>query len=768
MEIAQELLEILVAFGGGRGGEPGQVVVRFLLPAFFWAILAAVAFREYRRMVRDQDLSVGVAALAGLVRELLMFTAEYGSLRGWVDFDRMYHFYPPLEHAATATSSVLIAAAFIYSRKADRRFAVCYLTLSMTAIGLIYAVTATVWPTFLATYPRSAFGLFWGDLAFRSAASLLLFTALALKLSTQREDKQTFTFAMLGLIFLFLDEFLMIFNILSGERYVAVYAPIRHNLHIWAIPCLLASYWYDLRQSLSKAFSAALDEKVKLHSILDSIGDAVMVTDRTGAVILVNKVAEQLTGCQRQDAIGRPLDHVFRIFDQRTREALPNPVDRVMVSGTINDVRTTLLIGTGDVDYAIEYSAAPVLNQMNSVTGVVLAFRDVTMKHRLEEELARMDKMKSVGLLAGGIAHDFNNLLMAILGNISLAKTYLDKDNRAYLRLEEAEKASNRATDLSRQLLTFAKGGAPIKEAVALEELIRECASFTLAGTSISIRYLCGDAVRQVSVDPGQISQVFNNLIINAIHAMPNGGTLTCAIDSVTIGENGLPGLAEGDYVRVSLEDSGTGIQPDHIDHIFEPFFTTKAIGNGLGLATAYSIIQRHNGHIDVTSRLGHGTIFNIYLPAATVDTDQTPASQQVITTGHGRILLMDDEEMVLDVAAEMIKSLDYEVVTARNGEETLALYGEALRQGGRFAAVIMDLTVVGGSGGRETIGRLRELDPSAVVLVSSGYSNDPVMAEYDQYGFDGVITKPYTLASLSRSLKDATSSTGKAKEEMN
>ncbi len=885
MNFAHELIEILVAFGGGKGGEPGDVAVRFLLPTFFWAMLALVAFRECWRTRSRQDLAIGFAALAGMARELLMFSAEYGGLRGWFEFDALYRIYPPLEHGATMLSGVLIAAAFINYRLSRRQFAVAYLSVSLAAIALLYMATALTWPVFLDAHPRISFGLFWGDMAFRVAASLLMAVAIAILIRSRRQGIRTSDAALIGFLFLFLDEFLMIVNLLMNERHVGTFAPIRHNLHIWAIPCFLGAYWSDLKQSLRSALTAATEEKEKTRAILAgigdgisiqdtnykvlfqnevhkefigdhvgelcyqgyekrdttcegcplsssfrdgqvhraeralpfpdgmhyfdittspirdadgaivagveavrevteqrrsrdmieaererlavtlrSIGDAVIVTDVAGTVSMINKVAEHLTGWTNQEAAGRPLTEVFHIISEKTREVCANPVEKVITTGVICGLANhTALVRRDGTELIIEDSAAPIRDRESKTIGVVLVFRDTTAKHRMEEELGKMEKLQSVGLLAGGIAHDFNNLLTAIIGNISVAKMHMDKSGKAYLRLLEAEAASKRATDLTYQLLTFSKGGAPVRRATSVVNIIRECATFTLSGTNVAIQYVVADDIWTVDIDPGQISQVFNNLIINAVHAMPEGGLVTCSIDNVVLGENESPMLRAGTYVKIVLQDTGAGIPPEHLARVFEPYFTTKHTGSGLGLASSFSIVRRHDGYITAESKTGQGAAFHIHLPASRTKADVESPDPADLTPGRGRILVMDDERMVLDVAGEMLKDLGYEAAFAKDGQDAIAQYELAQRKGQRFAAVIMDLTIPGGMGGKEAAAKLRELDPVATMLVSSGYSNDPVMADYKKHGFAGVIVKPYTIDGLNRALREAMPRQGEA-----
>jgi PAS domain S-box-containing protein len=378
---------------------------------------------------------------------------------------------------------------------------------------------------------------------------------------------------------------------------------------------------------------------------------------------------------------------------------------------------------------------------------------DVTDRKQMEDELLKAQKLESLGVLAGGIAHDFNNLLTSILGNVSLAKMYSGQHPQAAGRLEEAEKASLRARDLTQQLLTFSRGGLPVKKTIGLAQVVRDATGFALRGSRAKSELRISDDLCPVEADEGQISQVIHNLVINADQAMPDGGAITVSCDTVKLRNGEVPPLVAGRYVRISVADQGIGVPKEHFKKIFDPYFTTKQKGSGLGLATCYSIIKRHDGHITLESELGKGAKFSLYLPTSARCEEQRESGPAVPVKGTGRVLVMDDEEMVLDVAGAIMKSLGYDVTTARDGDEAILLVRTARHAGVPFDAVIMDLTIPGGMGGREAIGPIREIDPAVKAIVSSGYSNDPVMAAHREHGFDGVVTKPYTVARLAETL---------------
>jgi PAS domain S-box-containing protein len=407
----------------------------------------------------------------------------------------------------------------------------------------------------------------------------------------------------------------------------------------------------------------------------------------------------------------------------------------------------------GTVRY-LENTLIGIVNN-NRLLGFWLATRDITGRQCLKEDTLRTQKLESIGILAGGIAHDFNNILTAILGNINLAKIHTRPKTKTYQRLVEAEKGAWRAKELTAQLLTFSKGGLPIKKVWPLGPLLKEATSFALMGSNVGLEFSIAEDLWPVEADEGQIGQVINNIVLNAGQAMPEGGEVhVTARNLVVTGETGLP-LNDGKYVKVSITDKGVGIPENYIHRVFDPYFTTKQTGSGLGLATAYSIVKKHGGFVAVESRLSKGTTFNVYLPASekTIPVEGVPLEEPLY--GQGRILLMDDEEMVRDVAAEMLTHMGYEVVTARDGHEAIDLYRKAMEERPLFDAVIMDLTVPGGMGGKEAVKELLKTDPQTKAIVCSGYSNDPIMGRFAEYGFKGVVSKPYDAAQLQRVLRE-------------
>lgn len=397
----------------------------------------------------------------------------------------------------------------------------------------------------------------------------------------------------------------------------------------------------------------------------------------------------------------------------------------------------------------VEVNEAPVVEN-GRVIAMAGSLTDISDRKHLDEERQKGQKLESLGILAGGIAHDFNNLLMSILGSISLAKHYLHGNDQARNQIEQAEKASLRAKDLAQQLLTFSRGGEPVAKSIELGPLLKDTISFSLRGSKSRYELSFAEGLWPVLADAGQISQVINNIVINADQAMPDGGVLTVSVKNVDPAQALADGLPSREHVKISIADKGAGIEPEVLKKIFDPYFTTKAKGSGLGLATAYSIIKNHGGRITVHSTVGHGAQFDIYLPAAQ-EKPKTPEPQAAgIIRGNGRILVMDDEDDIRAVLLQMLTALGYRPDGCADGDAAVELFGRAQQLGDPYDLVMMDLTVPGGKGGKDTIGLLREIDPGVSAIVSSGYANDPIMAHYEAYGFVGVISKPFNIMTLS------------------
>jgi len=407
----------------------------------------------------------------------------------------------------------------------------------------------------------------------------------------------------------------------------------------------------------------------------------------------------------------------------------------------------------------LSLSLTPLRDIDGNVIGGMAVLEDITQRKKMEEELIKAEKIESIGILAGGIAHDFNNLLTSIMGNISLAKMYSDPDDKVYKRLDETEKACIQAKKLTQQLLTFSRGGAPIKKLCSIEQIIRSSVNFALRGSNVKSEFSIENNLWNAEIDEGQITQVITNLVINAEQAMPQGGVIRVKAENISLRESvfneSKAPLPAGRYVKITVEDQGIGIPKEHLPKIFDPYFTTKQGGSGLGLSTAYSIIKNHKGYTDVESELGTGSKFYIYIPASDKEIPEECDIEERITAVKRRVLIMDDEEMIREIVGEMLNLIGYEFEFASDGAEAIEIYKRAKEENRPFDAVILDLTIPGGMGGREAIEKLVSVDPGIRAIVSSGYSDDKVMSEYEKYGFKGVLSKPYTIEGLSKALQE-------------
>jgi two-component system cell cycle sensor histidine kinase/response regulator CckA len=494
------------------------------------------------------------------------------------------------------------------------------------------------------------------------------------------------------------------------------------------------------------------ERTIRLQQLaLRSIGDGVIATDTQGRVTLLNPVAEAMTGWSEPAALTRDVHEVFPIVHSRTRAQARNPVDEALGTGAIVGLaNSTALIARDGSERLIADSAAPIRDDQGRILGAVLVFRDVTQKERIEEELQRATTLESLGVLAGGIAHDFNNMLTGLLANVSMARVQAYDAALVRTRLADAENAALRARDLTRQLLTFAKGGAPMRQPTRLGPLVEEWVRFTLAGSHVRGVVRGAPEAWSADVDASQIGQVVQNLVMNAQQAMPDGGDVRVSIANVVLSEpTGMP-IPGGRYLRIEVADDGAGIPAHVLPRVFDPFFTTKPKGSGLGLASAYSIVKKHDGHIVLSSQPGRGTNAVVYLPASD-DAGQAPHVVHPASSreSRGKVLLMDDDEVIRGVATQMLALLGYRALATASGEEAIAAYRAGMDAGEPFDAVILDLTVPGAMGGVAALREIRKFDPSVRAIVSSGYSADPVLARHQEHGFLDVVPKPYSMEEL-------------------
>ncbi len=481
-------------------------------------------------------------------------------------------------------------------------------------------------------------------------------------------------------------------------------------------------------------------ERELLKVTLNSLGEGVMAIDQDERIIFINKAATRITGYTENEALGLKISEILYILNDKTSE----PITEISSQTEFNHL---ILVARDLREITINLHSEPIRDTDNRIIGTVIVFQDITEKQKIEAELLKTAKLDSLGILAGGVAHDFNNILAAILANLQLATMKLKQHQDITRYLDSSIETTRKASELTKQLLTFAKGGNPVKKSASITNLVKDTVQFALSGSKVKAEFHFPEGLWVLDIDEGQISQVINNLTINAEQAMPAGGILEIYGENVFFETKGQ--YNPGRYIKLTVKDHGIGIPSGIINKIFDPFFTTKRTGNGLGLSTSYSIIKKHNGYLEVESKPGIGTTFYIYLPASMETLIQTEIKKELAVCGEAKILLMDDEDTIRNAGGEMLALYGYKVTLARDGRETVESYKKAMEIGEPYEVVIMDLTVPGGLGGIETMAILRRIDPEIRAIISSGYASDPVMSEYEKYGFSGVVTKPYKYGEL-------------------
>ncbi len=477
--------------------------------------------------------------------------------------------------------------------------------------------------------------------------------------------------------------------------------------------------------------------------------------DRDWTMEYVNEGALELTGYQQADLVGNAKIAYNDLIHPDDQEAVWEAVQKAVGSRDKYTLNYRIRTADGTEKWVWEQGQG-VFSEAGDLLALEGFITDITERQLLEEERLKTQKLESIGTLAGGIAHDFNNLLQGIFGYISMAKLTLDQKEKSLAMLEQAEKALHQSVNLTSQLLTFSKGGKPVKKTVDLRAVIENAVKFALSGSRIDYDLSFEADLSAVEADEGQIGRVVQNIVLNAEQAMPLGGRIEIAARNVPATRAaGLPLSAPDGLVEIVVRDRGTGIPPGHLPRIFDPYFTTKERRSGLGLATSYSIVKNHDGLIDVRSEVGKGSIFTIYLPAVEAERTEVQALPVASAGRRGRVLVMDDEEIVRMVAGELIRSLGHEAEFAEHGDAAIEKYKQAKAEGRPFDVVILDLTIRGGKGGEETLRELLEIDPGVKAVVSSGYSDDEVVATYRQHGFRFFLKKPYSIGELRMMLDD-------------
>ncbi|MBI5101500.1 MAG: PAS domain S-box protein [Nitrospirae bacterium] len=491
-----------------------------------------------------------------------------------------------------------------------------------------------------------------------------------------------------------------------------------------------------------------------IREILNTVDEGFIVVDRDFRIITANRAFCAQAGESCESVIGK---HCYEMSHKASRPCYESneecAVLHVFETGAPHSVVHRHSEPGGSILY-VETKAFPLKDSGGEITSVVETVNNLSEKYLLEDERLKTQKLEAIGALAGGIAHDFNNLLQGIFGYISIAKMTLENRERSLPMLENAEQALHKAVNLTTQLLTFSRGGNPLKKTVSLRPVIENSVRFAMSGSNVGFRIDLDEDLWDVRADEGQIGQVIQNIVLNAEQAMPLGGMIRIKARNVMYpGESLLNLLKDGKYVEISVLDNGTGIPGNYLKKIFDPYFTTKVKGSGLGLATSYSIVKNHGGVITVYSEPDKGSTFNVYLPAIEAQKLIKEPPSDPADLRKGKILVMDDEELIRSIANALIMVLGHEVEVAENGEEAIAKYEAAGESGRPFDIVILDLTIRGGLGGRETIERLTALNPGIKAIVSSGYSDDAVVSEYQEYGFSASLKKPYNLEELRAAL---------------
>ncbi len=503
--------------------------------------------------------------------------------------------------------------------------------------------------------------------------------------------------------------------------------------------------WQSTIQLRVKENALSISEQ-KFRSFIEFIPFGFFEIDQEFNLTYYNKIALNLLNLSDREIT----DFKFiDMFCDMSQKLIKEKIRQALDLGKSNAFRCNIK-RKGFINLPVELQFS-LLQDDPTIPTFIVIMADITEKVRFEQNQIKENQLSSIGLLAGGIAHDFNNILAAIMGNISLAKLTVDKPADTYPLLDEAEKGCRRAKTLTQQLLTFSKGGAPIKEVTNIVNVIKDSANFVVRGSNVFINYIIDPSISNILVDKGQLSQVIQNIVINSIQSMNNGGQIVIKMKHFDNRNMTHPDLLRTDYVLISIQDQGSGIRKEDLNMIFNPYFTTKIKGNGLGLTICYSIIKQHDGLIEVSSEIDKGSTFKIYLPALIkkIQLSENDNEKSSIPLKNKSIIVMDDDPMIRDIISKILKRFNYKVDIALHGNDMINKYQDSITRKEKYDLAIMDLTIQGGLGGKETIVQLKEIDPNINAIVISGFSNDPILNQYTDFGFSARLSKPFTLNEL-------------------
>lgn len=707
--------------------------IRILLPTIILYTLSVFfAYRLYRRKKRRADVTfyaVIIAVMMFLIPIIARF--NYGFNVDWL-------YAAQSSHVNWLLMANLVAFQFLY----NRRLYIVMITVVILNIILFYAVAfyhGVPMPFYTYTNGQVNHGV----MSSREIYSLLMICIVAyLSYRNIPEVEQ--------------------FNLLTKQQEDIIKAQAveesRRAEEIQAQYEELEAQYEEIEQMNEDMTSAQneimeinnslLMQRERMFATIRSITQGIIEVDTSFSIRLINDRASLILGIKPADAAGKNLRDIISIADQNKKTI--SLADRFFLNGEVYyDLYNTVIMKNAEGDRDLTLRAAPLRIEQGPVYGYVIIIDDVTELKKMKEHIINSSKLESLGIFAGGIAHDINNFFTGMLGCIALAKRNLDVPGKASLKyLDDAEATALKARGLAEQLLTFSKGGEPVKKIISMNDILNLSADFILSGTSVTCRRSIEPSLREVEADETQISQVISNILINSVQAMNGSGEIYISAANINLMQGNVYALPDGEYVEVSIEDHGPGIESKMLGRIFDPFFTTKSDGSGLGLSVAYSVLRKHGGAI-IAENSGNGAVFRFVLPVSKTETELQDQSCLDISCFSGKVLLMDDDDMIRMVGEELLSSFGFEVLSASNGQRALEIFRNVYESDERFSFVILDLTIRGGLGGLETLHEMKKIDPGITGIVSSGYSHDPVMSGFRDYGFSAVLKKPYNFDEL-------------------